>query len=295
MALVPSPLATYEDYQQAGRGGGAYAAYWLGRAAPPRSLARLPPATVPGAPRGPPPPPNPATEGARSSWFACAEDAAAAGLVWVALAEKVVSLVLRLLVLGKVCWSLWVGFGAAAVVGSATEEGARSTGRTLNAFLSELSAPALWVLSTAGFGLLGAVLLVLWWTLGGLAGQTVPRPVSTSGAPAGPEEHTRVPPWSAVPASPWGAPGGWWSGPSEPGWWAAPGGGPPHGVLPPVPEAGAGLGELADLRVVRPTALRAATAQPWLGVQPSSTASWGCAAWRWGRWGARARGWRHRP
>ena len=64
---------------------------------------------------------------------------------WVALAGDVVSLVFRLSVLAAFLWLLWTGMGVVADGRSAlrTEEGGRSAGRTVDAFLGALSAPAL--------------------------------------------------------------------------------------------------------------------------------------------------------
>ena len=73
-----------------------------------------------------------------------AEQLAAACRAWVAFAGDVVGLLFRLLVLGAFAWCLWtyldlVNEGRAALE---TEQGARNAGRTLDAFLSALSAPA---------------------------------------------------------------------------------------------------------------------------------------------------------
>ena len=83
--------------------------------------------------------------------------------VWVALGGDVVGLLFKLLVLGEFAFCLWtyldlVQEGRAAL---ATEHGARSAGRTLDAFLSAVSAPALGALGVTGGALLVTAVLVL--------------------------------------------------------------------------------------------------------------------------------------
>ena len=78
-------------------------------------------------------------------WLAAAEETAAAGRAWVAFASDLVALAFKVLVLGAAAVAVWQGVGVALAGKAAfgTEEGARSVGRTLNAFLSEFSAAAL--------------------------------------------------------------------------------------------------------------------------------------------------------
>ena len=147
-----------------------YEEYWLGRAAlgvPPQpgGMVAVPairgpaqgawgPRAYPGdeaaatarwMPAAPPPPPPTGAQRESRTWLSAAEEVAAAGRAWVALAGDLVGLAFKLMVFGAVAWGLWVGLGAMAAgrAALATEEGARSTGRTLDAFLSALSAPAL--------------------------------------------------------------------------------------------------------------------------------------------------------
>ena len=82
---------------------------------------------------------------------------------WVAFAGDVVSLVFRLSVLAAFLWFLWTGMGVVADGRSAvrTEEGARSAGRTVDAFLGVLSAPALAALGATGAAVLFTVVFVL--------------------------------------------------------------------------------------------------------------------------------------
>ena len=117
-------------------------------------------------------------------WLAAAEETAAAGRAWVAFASDLVALAFKVLVLGAVAVAVWQGLGAVSAGKAAfgSEEGARSAGRTLNAFLSEFSAPALWALGAACFGLLATVVLVLRGPAGGSGEQA--RPPSAARAPS---------------------------------------------------------------------------------------------------------------
>ena len=122
-----------------------------------------------------------------------AEQVAAECRVWVALARDLVGLVFQLLVLAAFAWCLWtyldlVSAGRAALE---TEHGARDAGRTLDAFLSALSAPALGALGVTGGALLLTVVLVLRGDGGFFQG------ASGAGAPSGGTQGAQwgIPPW----------------------------------------------------------------------------------------------------
>ena len=120
---------------------------------------------------------------------------------WVAFAGDVVGLVFRLSVLAAFLWFLWTGMGAVADGRSAvrTEEGARSAGRTVDAFLGALSAPALAALGAT----VAAVLFTVVFVLRGEPG----RAWGVGPAPAAPAHFVApgpplVPPWGNT----WGEP-----------------------------------------------------------------------------------------
>lgn len=74
-----------------------------------------------------------------------AERTAEAGRAWVAFAADLVGLLFQVLVLGAVAWGLWgaLELSAAGRTALQTEQDARVAGRTVNAFLGELSAGCL--------------------------------------------------------------------------------------------------------------------------------------------------------
>ena len=160
-----------------------YSAFWMGRgligAPPPRPQPAIMAAAgqqrVGGGGQAPPlPVPG-------RGWLAAAEETAAAGRAWVAFASDLVALAFKVLVLGAAAVAAWQGVGVVSAGKAAfgTEEGARSAGRTLNALRSEFSAPALWALGAACFGLLATVVLVLRGPTGGSGEQARPPPASS--------------------------------------------------------------------------------------------------------------------
>ena len=88
-----------------------------------------------------------------------AEQLAATCRTWVALGGDVVGLLFKLLVLGAFAFCFWTYLDLVKEERAAleTEHGARNAGRTLDAFLSALSAPALGAL-----GVTGALFCSLW-------------------------------------------------------------------------------------------------------------------------------------
>ena len=127
----------------------------------------------------------------QAPWYERAERVAAVGRAWIGLAREIIGMAFLLLVFGAFAWCLWTGF---SVVAHGTEDGARNAGRTLDAFLSALSAPALGALGFALTALLAFVVLLLRGGGGRSPERSTPGPQS-------------APPWT--PAS--GGPGttGW--------------------------------------------------------------------------------------
>ena len=102
-------------------------------------------------------------QGPEASWQERAERTAGAGRAWVAFAADLVGLLFQVLVLGAVAWGLWGALELSAPGEAAlqTEQDARVAGRTVNAFLGELSAPVLAALGLGGVGLVLAVVFIL--------------------------------------------------------------------------------------------------------------------------------------
>ena len=109
------------------------------------------------------PPDEPQVPPPQTSWLDRAERGAAVAQAWVTLAEKVVGLLFKVLILVAVSWCVWGGSSVVAEGKTTwqTKEGARSAGRTLNAFLSAFSAPALVSLGAVSLALLLTVVLTL--------------------------------------------------------------------------------------------------------------------------------------
>ena len=125
-----------------------YAGFWWGRG-------------LVGQPALPPTPPQPRgghehVERDRPSWIERCR-------AWVALVGDLVGLLFRLLALAAFAWCMWQGLAVVADGREAlqTGEGARRAGRTVDAFLSSLSAPALAVLGTGLTVLVVTVVFVL--------------------------------------------------------------------------------------------------------------------------------------
>ena len=102
-------------------------------------------------------------QGPEASWLERAERTAGAGRAWVVFAADLVGLLFQVLVLGAVAWGLWgaLELSAAGKAALQTEQDARVAGRTVNAFLGELSAPVLAALGLGGVGLVLAVVFIL--------------------------------------------------------------------------------------------------------------------------------------
>ena len=193
------------------------------------------------------PPDEPQVPPPQTSWLDRAERGAAVAQAWVTLAEKVVGLLFKVLILVAVSCCVWGGLSVMAE-GKATwqtEEGARSAGRTLNAFLSAFSAPALVSLGAVSLALLLTVVLTLRGG-GGFSGDSggAAAPTAQPPPPSPPQQAH----WGQTGAAgwypPWGAgPGDWGQRQEPPPPQPALNGAPPEGL-----EAGSERGAPAPPR-----------------------------------------------
>ncbi len=160
----------------------------------------------------------------------------------VALVGDLVGLLFRLLVLAAFAWCLWQGLAVVADGREAlqTEEGARRAGRTVDAFLSSLSAPALAVLGAGLSVLLVTVVFVLRGEGGGPRVQEATARAAPAAAP--PPAQPAGAPWGPA----WGWPGHSWGGPDAGWWWPQQPGGVANPRLQPLPGTGGGGLELED-------------------------------------------------
>ena len=154
----------------------------------------------------------------------------------VALVGDLVGLLFRLLVLAAFAWCLWQGLAVVADGREAlqTEEGARRAGRTVDAFLSSLSAPALAVLGAGLSVLLVTVVFVLRGEGGGPRVQEATARAAPAAAP--PPAQPAGAPWGPA----WGWPGHAWGGPDAGWWWPQQPGGVANPRLQPLRGTGGG-------------------------------------------------------